>query len=369
MKQRYLHATSLLSLLLILILSGCGGENAASTTAKGTLIISNEALSAVNAANGSQLWSFSEEPERGFSTPFVVSANRFYWNSTKNGISNSTLAALDLTNGKKIWSTSLPKGSSILDVQATSTMVYVHGYSVLSAFDATSGVVKWSMNDVGFGLRGNGIGEFIISGNTIYTVVSKAITALDATTGSRLWQFTPPSLQKDVTSISLSPDGKTLVIAYYIDPFSGNALYAVHTDSHQEAWHLDPSVTKSGSTSRSMSLYWFRITPDNHVPLSASLDSGPQYRYLSLSDGSMAWSLPLSNQDLPFARGGVLIDNGTLYTISGESQKNISATTLSNQQQAWKVPSSSSYEHLYLNNGILLAWSDSNSNPKIVRGR
>jgi outer membrane protein assembly factor BamB len=123
-----------------------------------------------------------------------------------------------------------------------------------------------------------------------------------------------------------------------------------------------------------MSLNWFRITQDNHLLIDAAF-SGPgqhltfdhpeEFRYLSLSDGSMVWSLPIAPKSGFTSEGNgqtLVLGNGAFYSIGGPSGGDISATSLSNHQQTWNVPSSGSYEKLYLENDVLLAWSGSGKN-------
>jgi outer membrane protein assembly factor BamB len=377
MRQRWFHAMPIFSLLFIFILSSCsdnaaGPNDAGSKTAtsKTVLMQTNTSLSVLSTTGGSPRWSLSQSG--GSSTSIVISANHIYSSS-----SGSNIVAIDSANGKQIWSA--PIASHTSDLQASSTLVYALSDDLLSAFDATSGALKWHMDKIGLDfLDSNGGGNFILSGNTIYTLVSGKVSALNATTGSQLWQFTPSALDTEkvaptVKTLALSPDGKTLLIKYYLGSSLAHALYAVHTDSHQEAWHLDPTDTEDHTTYHDMSLDWFSVTSDNHVFLYASF-SGPgqhltfehpqEFRYLALSDGSMVWSLPLpskSNFSHEGNGGTMVVGDGTFYSIGGPSGGDISTTTLSNHQQAWNIPGSGSYESLYLQNDVLLAWSDADS--------
>jgi outer membrane protein assembly factor BamB len=393
-RQRPNQAIIIFLLFATFILSSCGGNgqqgsNTAMATTVGTsevvLVETSGMLSATRANDGTSLWTVTSNGNN-ISQPLAITANRVYYSTSSN------IAAVNLTTGKQLWSE--PVSNSASDLQASSTLVYVLNGSLLSAFDATTGALKWHTDNVG--LQDTGEGQsgnksaFIISGNTIYTAISGILTALDATTGSQLWQFTPPNQNAQgtgsisVEGIALSNDGKLLIVSTIDDAGSGtqgDALYAVNTDSHQEAWHLDPTSTTTDiisgnvSTFHDMTLSWFILTADNHILLFASFitkgqngDSPPMqdgYHYLTLSSGSEVWSLPFTGQNQPGNEGNgqaLVVGDDAFYSISGPSNGDVSATSLNNHQQEWNTPSSGSYNELYLSNNILLAGSNVSGN-------
>ncbi len=380
----------------MLLFSSCGNNNqqgsdaataTAVTTSETALIQTGDTLSAVRANDGTNLWTLKKS---AISRPLAVIKNQLYYGTSSN------IAAVDLASGKQLWSE--PISGDAIDLQASSTLVYVLNVSlsstgVLSAFDANTGTLKWHIANVGmYTLSGTGEtggngsitggksgSSFIISGNTIYTAISGVLAALNASTGSQMWQFTPSTLNNsNIGGLVLSADGKTLYVSY----INVDAIYAVDTSTHQEVWHLDPTTTSTDqftgdvSTSQDMNLSWFTVTPDSHVLFSASFNSSdnnsnaqaPQdgYHYLG-PDGKELWSLPLSAQNRVTNEGdgeSLLVGDSAFYTIGGPSGGDVSATALSNQKQIWNTPSSGSYGQLYLDNDVLLA----SSGASIVNG-
>src|SRR5947199_10337201 len=89
MRKQRLHAISILSLFLLLVLVSCGESAPTSnttqsrtSTSKTVLIQTNNSLSARSATDGTQLWSFSQSGST--LSHLVISANHLYWNSTSS---------------------------------------------------------------------------------------------------------------------------------------------------------------------------------------------------------------------------------------------------------------------------------------------
>jgi outer membrane protein assembly factor BamB len=203
------------------------------------------------AADGTQRWRW-EPLSRGRIGAFTVAADRVI---VKSDVTDSAIQAIDMRTGEDLWTASLPGELQMIPVVADKTVYIGGGQTGVTALDATSGAVLWSvpMN----GAVGGGIvvtGALLIvatmedggGGRVVALADSEDArrTALASVPPTSRRSATPiPSLPLDILSVDVIP-GRSLPLGAAVAP--DGTMYAVdmwnsrvivrHPDGEIEFW-------------------------------------------------------------------------------------------------------------------------------------
>lgn len=174
---------------------------------------------ALDASNGSLIWTRNTGPSKVRSTPSFANGMIFYTNDA------GTLYARNALSGKAKWQFSTGGGSH-WSIAVAAGLVYVDVFETgtLVAVDAESGTERWRATTGGMpDSRG------VAVSNGVAYVFAYGVTALNAATGELLWS----------AALSTYPSS-TPVIADGIIYFSSGSgeLTAFDTVSRQELWRV-----------------------------------------------------------------------------------------------------------------------------------
>jgi len=258
------------------------------------------AVCAYGKSHGRLVWQFSNPchclPEARVGAPLVYSGGVVYFGYTNGGSgANEYIVAAAASTGDVLWTyvtgTSNTLGSAAPVVG--NGMVYFTcggtGFSGVCAVSQSSGSFVWSAN-FGTGTMGLTLG----SNNVLYVNggSTNQFVALNATTGATLWTVTGNSSQFPVSV------AKGIIYATGSDRY----VHALHAPTGHEIWSLNLASESSVSIANGV-LYDDQEGPNN-----------PATAAYAVSDGSLLWSspLPASNLNPP-----PIVANGILYITNG----------------------------------------------------
>lgn len=145
-------------------------------------IVSNNALYAINLADGSQRWRTSVT---GDGQDIIASSNTVYLANDTSGV----LQTFDTQSGKLLWNTSLEQGYQITHLQTSSSIVYLTASKGTNyyeaAYDAQTGAHLWKFPVVAMLKSGP-----LLSQNMLYISTQNGeVYDLDAQSGKKLWTY------------------------------------------------------------------------------------------------------------------------------------------------------------------------------------
>lgn len=140
-------------------------------------------LFALNATDGSILWSFSLAGTFSWSAACYENGHVFALNS------NGRLRAFDGQTGNLIWSRQLGSPSSMFDAPPTvfEGVIYVSGALNVYAVSADSGAVLWTSPVV----NGDTSSPAVTNDGVYVSYSCPNVYRLDPATGAKIWQYTP----------------------------------------------------------------------------------------------------------------------------------------------------------------------------------
>lgn len=303
-----------LLLLLPLLLAACGGGSG--TVAHSTLPTATPAPPLPPTAKGVYLSVYDESNANG-----------------QTIVSNQAIVALNPADGSVRWR--VPAPGNIGNLVTTDRVIYAMIGQTVVALRASDGIQMWShpLN-----------GDFIYANGVIYGATSDAgsdmtlVVALDGLTGATRWTsqpLLPGSLTLDgsdiiVSNVTLdSRDVPTSASLYALDAGSGKLLWkqAVKGEgisvaaSHGDQLYLDRS---SGSLPETQQVQAVRLSDGSQLwesgdiqDFSMALDTDSTHVYIQLSngmqalnvtDGSVAWTYTS-----PTSTGPAILANGVIY--------------------------------------------------------
>jgi outer membrane protein assembly factor BamB len=148
------------------------------------------AMCAINTTTGKRVWAFYSdcncEPPASVGSDPVVSGNYVAFNYANGSTSSDYLVVANASTGKSIWTYTLAHGPDYYTAAIDSGAVYFYatGTSICSA-NLTNGSINWCTSTGSESVP-------TISGGVVYAnTISNGLYALDASTGTQLWQYTP----------------------------------------------------------------------------------------------------------------------------------------------------------------------------------
>ncbi|HEY6542932.1 MAG TPA: PQQ-binding-like beta-propeller repeat protein [Ktedonobacteraceae bacterium] len=234
---------------------------------------------ALNAATGAVLW--HDDTDRVVSSPTLVNGALYF--TTRAGY----LWAVNASNGTVYWQAVAPNfqgvdGSPGPSPAVANGSVYVstdNGYSGsndLFAFDASSGVVRWSASCGCYGSSPAVVNGVVYTGG-----LNGSIHAFNATTGSLLWSYATAG------QIESSPAVANGVV--YIGSDDGN-LYALNATTGALLWSYATGSTIVASPTVANGVV-YTSTTDGHIYLLDATQGGKLLRNFIL--GSSIYSSPI----------------------------------------------------------------------------
>lgn len=268
-------------------------------------------LYALNVANGAVVWKdYVASPTSPAKANSIV-----YIGSQDHNYGYAGLYALDTQTGALLW-------KNLSDFFGPPTVVngivYAEGDSGFSAFDATSGALKWT-----FPISGSDtIGSPAMDNGVVYFgSVNGNIYALDATTGALKWSYNPNSYP--INSTPIVANG-----AVYVTVSNGEVI-ALNASTGAPLWTFG-FFNRNGIASPALA---------NGV-VYVSIGGAPDQLYaFDATTGAVLWQTAVSNSQSTPA-----VANGVIYT--GSSDHNVYAFDASKGTKLWsfttgyQIPSS-----------------------------
>jgi outer membrane protein assembly factor BamB len=199
----------------------------------------------------------------------------------------SKLIAANTANGAVRW-TFAPPGASITGAPTVSNnVVYVtSNHDVVYALNAATGSVLWQYNPSD-GATSQPFGEPVLYDGDVYVALDNGVVALNASTGVAAWDFVTGANPSGSVTVA---DGSVLA------PF-GTTLYALNTVNGGSRWTYTASSTVGSPAAAAGSVY---------VASAAN-----EVLALSAGTGQVQWSSTVS---AAYAQGGRLsVADGVVY--------------------------------------------------------
>jgi len=190
--------------------------------ADGTVFIgsTNSNMYAINAASGSERWTFSAGDDFRWSSPTVADGTVFV------GSDDNNVYALDADSGERVWSRRTGDYVRSSPTVAGGTVFVGSNDGSVYALDAESGDIIWS--EVTGGLVRSS--PTVADGTLFVGTDNNTVYALDAESGDIAWTF---DTGKDVRSSPTVADGTVFVGC------NDNTVYALDAESGDTVWTFD----------------------------------------------------------------------------------------------------------------------------------
>lgn len=175
----------------------------------------------------------------------------------------------------------------------------------LTALDAETGAIEWRFSDTGFVPDGS---PTIVDGVVYVTSVFGDVYAVDADTGSRVWETSVPTNSSEDATLKSAPtvvDGTVYVTGFGNNKFN---LYALDADTGEQRWAYATPDSFSG-TGGSPTYY------EGTVYLTDRLHAAGEtaIRAVDAATGEEQWTFDKSLQ----IWGTPVVANGSLYLPTG----------------------------------------------------
>jgi len=279
----------------------------------------NEVMQALDANSGKTIWQtryaapVTMNPAATAHGPGPKSTPTFAGGRLYSLGMGGIVTAFDAGSGKQLWQKpATPKlplygtaSSPLVDRGLVIVNVGGHDDGALTAFDASSGSVKWSWNGDGPSYASPIVAD-IAGVRQVITLTQDNVVGVSAADGRLLWRrpFKTEFTQNIITPVLI---GNTVIIAGYQQPTF--ALRIVRTGdqwSTDEAWRNDM-----------VSLYMSNGVVIGDQLFSLSQRNSGQYVLLDVKSGKTAWTgKPREAMNAAIAKSGTLVfaleDNATL---------------------------------------------------------
>ena len=328
------HAGALFLFLGGLVLAGCGGSSPASNpTATPTLVpshmvyvVSMSGLSAYQASDGKQRWSFqpSSTPLFSVQEPLALANGVVYWIADQ-------LYALDASAGTQRWSA--PVGNSPEAVSTSGNLVYVLSADLLYAFNKNDGTLRWRQQ-LQYSLGTTA--KLLLDNGILYTINGANLTALRADSGVVQWQFNlDPGLGESVTDIFLA--GNALLV------WSPTTLDGLDASNGHTLWHKDTQAKDLRVVGDTVYTIFMDVPTDGLSPTVTGL------RALHLQDGTQLWQVNAPVQD---GQASSITDE-TFFRAIGPTGGDVEARSIQDGHQLWQTQSGDTFVNLLADGGTL----------------
>ncbi len=321
------HAGALSLFLAWLLLARCGGPSSTGNTAASPLpepsqtvyVVSTSGLSAYQASNGKQRWSFQPSSTPLFSAQesLALSNGVVYWVADK-------LYALDASDGKPHWSA--PVGESPGAVYAHGNLVYVLSANVLYAFNTGDGALRWRQQ-LPYSL--DTTAKMLLDNGTLYAISGANLTALHTDSGDVQWQFSlDPGLGESIKDIF--PAGNTLLV------WSPSTLDGLDAGSGHVLWHRETQAKDLRVVGDTVYTIFIDVPDGGFGNIMTGL------RALRLHDGMQRWQVnaPVQDGQLSF------ITDDTFFRAVGPTGGDVEARSLQDGHQRWQTQSGDTFVSL-----------------------
>jgi outer membrane protein assembly factor BamB len=345
-----------LSLLLILLLTGCGNAGTGGTT-NGNLpggqptasqpvlyLVDNFIASSglpvdqVEAfKNGKALWKYPLPALLGGEYPILVTSHVVYIGR------GDTLYALQADTGKLMWK--VPAAPAITKIVIDAGTVYVDsgggfaGQESLYAFSVRDQSLLWRYTLSGAG----GILGWTVADNTFYAVIGglpSELLPLDTTTGQQRWQA--PLNTIDGFFSALIPAGANQLLLQ-----TNTVLIMVQDSDGRELWRLETGA-REVQIFNSI-LYSFFV---DEPPPASSEQTKVGIRALQASDGNKLWETPVPSDIAPALETRMNLAIGTItpegsYLLDGPNLADLSVWSTQDGKALWQHQSSDGYTAIF----------------------
>lgn len=184
---------------------------------------------ALDPVTGEELWTF--EAGGQFSGPPVATEGTVYV-----GSGAGIMYAIDAETGDEIWAEDVDSDRFRAGTVYDGLVIAGNESGVLYAFDASTGTVEWE-REIGSWIRTTPTAR----DDVVYIDGGTSIFALNAETGSEIWEF--PTMGGGQIQSSLTVAGDLLVYGGWSD----NQIYGIDTDTGTERWTVETDSQISSS--------------------------------------------------------------------------------------------------------------------------
>ena len=289
--HRLLHPLVGIASVFLLLLAGCGGvptppqsatvsrpatatpASRLATRAQVYVVAASGTLTVYAGSSGKTRWQF--QPPAPQQVNVVAVGNGMAYAGT-----DETLYALDTASGRQLWSAQA--GPAIQTLSVTADVVYVGSAGQVYALGAHDGAIHWQRQ-----LGQQQIPFLVVDAEsrTLYAPVQNLLAAVNLADGSVRWQVT---LAAADAVQQVVPVGTTVLIC------SQSRLQAVQATTGSPLWQRQTGVVSLVVQGQTVSTV-FRDTPEDGS--AGVVTSG--LRALNLSDGTLLWEIktPLADEN------------------------------------------------------------------------
>jgi outer membrane protein assembly factor BamB len=256
-------------------------------------------LNPTNISNLTQYWSASIGAWDA--SPAIVN------NIAYVGSIDGNVYALNATNGSLLWSQSFGSDSGSSPAVVNNVVYISLNSGTLYALNATNGTQIWSVF-LGVGLAGP-----TVVNNVIYVSSQNNVYALNATTGTRIWQYPvggfPTTYYNKIVYVS-SQDGGGDTLLYALNALNGKVLwnYSLGGD-----WY---SNTTTAVVANGIIYVGFGSLPGNGGCSGDDGGSGDVYA-LNATSGTLLWETSAG-----FCDASTAVTNNTVYVGGADGSVN-----------------------------------------------
>jgi outer membrane protein assembly factor BamB len=247
------------------------------------------------------------------------------------------IVALDPATGARHWcrtgyssyfyAPAVADGVVIVGGEHDAGVLYPGSVSVLQAFDAKTGAVKWRYFTSGF------MRAAIVANGVVYTGTADGwLVALDLKTGQRRWSFQMDPEHDPNLGTAVPAAGMPAVVDGVVYSATGRIVYALSAKTGEELWRYDPPGNDE-------SVNGVPTVVDGTVYVSGFQN----LMALDVKTGKPRWQTSLSGftTNVAVANGTVFVATGYVYDSSSTSNPVIAglyAFAAKDGHQRWKLP-------------------------------
>lgn len=234
---------------------GYRGDSSVGAVVDGTVYASGTGLVALDATDGTELWSFGAEtpdkeyPESGITgdieTPAVMDGTvfatvRFGVYDADSSVFHTAIVAVDAESGEKQWRIDVPYGLSFSELTAVDGSLFVNGPDMdggdglfLYVLNADDGSVQWRqpIQRTEFGTRPRDYYSApIVADGLVFVAPPNGVNAYDAASGDLVWDALPHV--KDLSMAMVSEE--TLFVSENSRP--GATIIALDVRTGDDLW-------------------------------------------------------------------------------------------------------------------------------------
>lgn len=326
---------SSVAILLMLLITACGGESGAKTARNGpprggsmrvAYLLADGWLAAYDAASGTRLWQFTS------SHPSTMPSM-----ALRNGIlylSDGDLYAMRASDGRLLWQTPVGGGAFVSPLTVQGNMAYVESSGTVYAVRLNDGQLAWHVT------VGAGLNALLADGATVYVAAGNAggVTALNASDGTVRWQ----SAAETGAAYTIQMSAGTLYVSTTF-----NRLLALDPADGRQRWAYQDPRAQALSQPAIAGGHVYVTARRAAAPTSGTGGIGAQtvdtVIALRTSDGGPLWQRQLSvgQATAPVdAVFGPLVSNdgSAVYAVAGPTGGDVVALSTADGRMRWQAP-------------------------------